>query len=72
VFGDHTAALGHLSHYANPRIQRHAIRVIMMVPVYALESWLAMRFEDYASYIETAREAYEALAVYRWGHSHCQ
>jgi len=57
-------ALGHLSHYANPRIQRHAIRVIMMVPVYALESWLAMRFEDYASYIETAREAYEALAVY--------
>jgi hypothetical protein len=35
-----------------------------MVPIYAVESWLALRFNQQKVYLETAREAYEAYVVY--------
>lgn len=35
-----------------------------MVPIYAIESWCALRFHYVAIYFETAREAYEAYVIY--------
>ena len=46
----------HLLHYGSPILQRYMIRVMWMVPIYAVESWLSLRFKEEAKYIETARE----------------
>eukprot|EP00282_Hemiselmis_andersenii_P011381 CAMPEP_0114137964 /NCGR_PEP_ID=MMETSP0043_2-20121206/16054_1 /TAXON_ID=464988 /ORGANISM="Hemiselmis andersenii, Strain CCMP644" /LENGTH=387 /DNA_ID=CAMNT_0001231871 /DNA_START=93 /DNA_END=1253 /DNA_ORIENTATION=- len=48
----------HLLHYVSP-LQKYYVRILWMVPIYAIESWLALRFKDQKIYLETAREAYE-------------
>ena len=53
----------HLQNFVSP-LQRHYIRVIAMVPIYAVESWLALVFREQRIYLEVAREAYEAYVVY--------
>jgi hypothetical protein len=54
----------HLLHFVRPELQRAYVRIIAMVPIYAVESWLALRFKDSAVYLETMREAYEAYTIY--------
>lgn len=54
----------HLTHWYSPSIQKWLVRIIWMVPIYSVESWLALRFRDKAIYIETVRECYEAYAVF--------
>ena len=41
--------LGHLTHYVTPDQQRYYIRILFMVPIYAIESWLALIFKVRAS-----------------------
>jgi hypothetical protein len=53
----------HILHYVSP-LQRHYIRILWMIPIYAIESWLALRFNNQKIYLETMREAYEAYVVY--------
>ncbi len=53
----------HLVWYVQPNSQRYIIRIIWMVPVYAIESWLALRFKEYALYMQAAREFYEAFVI---------
>jgi len=53
----------HVSNYVS-QLQRFYIRIIAMVPLYAIESWLALRFKDQALYFEVAREAYEAYVIH--------
>jgi hypothetical protein len=40
-------------------IQRHYVRILFMVPLYAVESWIALRFKDQHLYFETLREMYD-------------
>ena len=40
----------HLQNYVSP-LQRHYIRIMGMVPIYALESWLALTFRDQRIYL---------------------
>lgn len=54
----------HMLHYVRPDLQRYYIRILWMVPLYAIESWLALRYKDQGIYFETAREAYEAFVIY--------
>jgi hypothetical protein len=54
----------HMTHYVRPDLQRYYVRVLWMVPIYSVESWLALRFKDQKIYLETAREAYEAYVIY--------
>ena len=30
----------HLAHHSKPHVQRHVIRVLWMVPIYALNAWV--------------------------------
>lgn len=34
-----------LEYFSRPKLQIRVIRILWMVPVYALDSWLALRFE---------------------------
>lgn len=54
----------HLTHWNSPNIQKYVVRIIWMVPIYAIESWLALRFKSLSLYIETLRECYEAYAIF--------
>ncbi len=50
----------------NPLLQKYYIRILWMVPIYAIESWLALRFRGQKLFLETAREAYEAYVIYNF------
>lgn len=54
----------HLKNYTNPAIQKHVIRIAMMVPIYAIGSWLSLRYKDHALYIDLLRDCYEAFVIY--------
>lgn len=54
----------HLTHWNAPNTQKYVVRIIWMVPIYSVESWLALRFKSLALYIETLRECYEAYVIF--------
>lgn len=56
--------VSHLSNYNQPHVQQYVVRILWMVPLYSIESWLAMRFHKHAIYIETLRDLYESYVLY--------
>ncbi len=56
----------HLENYRMPRLQRHVVRILFMVPIYAVDCWLALRFKDQTIYFDTIRECYEAYVIYNF------
>lgn len=56
--------VSHLANYNQPQIQVYVVRILWMVPIYSIESWLAMRFHKQAIYIETLRDLYESYVLY--------
>ncbi|CAG8531389.1 15597_t:CDS:2, partial [Dentiscutata heterogama] len=53
----------HLQNYTRPNHQRYIVRIILMVPIYAIISWLSYRYFRYSTYYETIRDCYEAFAI---------
>ncbi|CAL1530878.1 unnamed protein product [Lymnaea stagnalis] len=58
--------LQHIINYTSPYLQRHIIRILWMVPIYALNAWFALRFPEAAIYLDTLRECYEAYVIYNF------
>lgn len=56
----------HLESYTEPKLQRYIVRILAMVPIYALNSWFALVFPHVAFYLNTPRECYEAFVIYRF------
>ena len=56
--------VSHLANYNQPHVQVYIVRILWMVPIYSVESWLAMRFHKHAIYIETLRDLYESYVLY--------
>lgn len=54
----------HLLHYRDPELQKYVVRIIYMVPIYSIESWLALVFKDGTVVFQTMRECYEAYVIY--------
>jgi len=54
----------HLHWNPNRELRKFVLRILFMVPVYALESWMGLRFKDGSLYWDVARECYEALVIY--------
>ncbi|KAK2985450.1 hypothetical protein RJ640_006746 [Escallonia rubra] len=54
----------HLAAYNQPEEQKFLIGLILMVPVYALESFLSLLDSDAAFNYEIIRDCYEAFALY--------
>lgn len=54
----------HLRNFTNKVQQRLIIRMIIMVPVYALDAWFALYFRSVAIYLNTLRCCYEAFVIY--------
>eukprot|EP01006_Ploeotia_vitrea_P067118 TRINITY_DN9646_c0_g1_i1.p1 TRINITY_DN9646_c0_g1~~TRINITY_DN9646_c0_g1_i1.p1 ORF type:complete len:440 (-),score=196.98 TRINITY_DN9646_c0_g1_i1:30-1349(-) len=49
------------SHY---HLRKYVLRILLVVPVYGIESWLGLRFTSTAIYFDTFRECYESFALY--------
>lgn len=54
----------HLQHYSRPQLQKYIVRILVIVPVYALGSFLSLKFVNQALYFDTLRDCYEAFVVY--------
>uniref|UniRef100_A0A8C7ZFF5 Transmembrane protein 184C n=2 Tax=Oryzias sinensis TaxID=183150 RepID=A0A8C7ZFF5_9TELE len=58
--------LQHLVHYTRPELQKPIIRILWMVPIYSLDSWIALKYPNIAIYVDTCRECYEAYVIYNF------
>jgi hypothetical protein len=56
----------HLHYYRRPDLQHYIIRILIMVPVYSIDSWFALRFRTAALYMDTMRECYESYVIYNF------
>jgi hypothetical protein len=50
-------------HYHKPTLQLYIIRILIIVPVYALLSWLSLTFPSIAIWFNTIRDVYERHAT---------
>ncbi|KAF3454762.1 hypothetical protein FNV43_RR05210 [Rhamnella rubrinervis] len=56
----------HLLNYTEPTYQRYIVRIIFMVPVYALTSFLSLVSQESSIYFNSIREVYEAWVIYNF------
>ncbi|KAG6531967.1 hypothetical protein ZIOFF_005804 [Zingiber officinale] len=56
----------HLLNYTKPVYQRYIVRIIFMVPIYALMSFLSLVLPDNSIYFNSIREVYEAWVIYNF------
>jgi len=54
----------HLLNYTQPKHQRCIVRILFIVPLYALYSLLSLIFPDQQTYFAVLRDCYEAYALY--------
>lgn len=54
----------HLTNYYQPNVQCYVVRILWMVPIYSIQSWLCLRYIEGAIYIETLRDFYESYVLY--------
>ncbi|KAK3158697.1 hypothetical protein QOZ80_2AG0140430 [Eleusine coracana subsp. coracana] len=57
----------HLSAFNNPEEQKFILGVILMVPCYAIESYISLANPDTSVYCGILRDGYEAFAMYCFG-----
>uniref|UniRef100_A0A3B4BDF1 Transmembrane protein 184a n=1 Tax=Periophthalmus magnuspinnatus TaxID=409849 RepID=A0A3B4BDF1_9GOBI len=59
----------HLRSYTVPNEQRYIIRILLIVPIYAFDSWLSLLFisnDQYYVYFDSVRDCYEAFVIYNF------
>ncbi|XP_060520504.1 transmembrane protein 184B isoform X2 [Cylas formicarius] len=59
----------HLRWYTNPAEQRWIVRILFIVPIYAIYSWISLLFFNsgsYYVYFFTIRDCYEAFVIYNF------
>lgn len=56
----------HLLNYTEPTYQRYIVRIIFMVPVYALMSFFSLVLNGSSIYFNSIREIYEAWVIYNF------
>ncbi|XP_058062016.1 transmembrane protein 184C [Anopheles bellator] len=56
----------HIVHFTQPLLQRHIIRILWMVPIYALNALLCLVFPRKSIYMDSIRECYEAYVIYNF------
>lgn len=55
--------LNHATHYSKPHEQKHIIRILAMIPIYAIVSFISYWQFRYAIYWQVIRDCYEAIAI---------
>ncbi|KAF7535537.1 hypothetical protein G7054_g5301 [Neopestalotiopsis clavispora] len=50
--------------YRKPLLQRYVVRILLMVPIYSLSSWISMVSTTAAQFLDPVRDIYEAFTIY--------
>mmetsp|Transcript_12420 Transcript_12420/g.16569 ORF Transcript_12420/g.16569 Transcript_12420/m.16569 type:complete len:361 (-) Transcript_12420:612-1694(-) len=53
----------HLTNWYMPTVQKYVVRILFMVPIYSVQSWFSLYFQNATFYIDTVRELYEAFVI---------
>ncbi|KAF9181019.1 hypothetical protein BGZ51_005755 [Haplosporangium sp. Z 767] len=53
-----------LKNYRKPLLQRSVVRILWMVPIFAISSWISLVSLDIAFYVDAFRDIYEAFVIY--------
>uniref|UniRef100_A0A336MEH5 CSON014398 protein n=1 Tax=Culicoides sonorensis TaxID=179676 RepID=A0A336MEH5_CULSO len=56
----------HIVHFTKPQLQKHIIRILWMVPIYALNAWFGLLYPAHSIYMDSVRECYEAYVIYNF------
>ncbi|ALC39132.1 CG5850 [Drosophila busckii] len=56
----------HVIHFTKPILQKHIIRILWMVPLYAGNAWIGLFFPKHSIYVDSLRECYEAYVIYNF------
>jgi hypothetical protein len=54
----------HIRYNNNAIMRKYCLRIILMVPIYAVNSWMGLYMPTHALYWDVLRECYEALVIY--------
>lgn len=54
----------HLIYYNKPYLQKYIVRILWMVPIYSVNSWVALVAPSSGVYLDVLRETYEAFVIY--------
>ncbi|GAP91918.1 putative DUF300 domain protein [Rosellinia necatrix] len=53
-----------LKNYRKPLLQRYVVRILLMVPIYSISSWVSMVSLKAAAFLSPIRDIYEAFTIY--------
>ena len=53
----------HLTHWFMPDVQKYVVRILWMVPIYSIQSYLSLRYHHARVYMSTIRDFYEAFVI---------
>ncbi|KAI2607605.1 DUF300-domain-containing protein [Hypoxylon fragiforme] len=53
-----------LKNYRKPLLQRYVVRILLMVPIYSISSWVSMVSSVAAAFLDPIRDIYEAFTIY--------
>ena len=56
----------HLRYYTVPDQQLWIVRILFIVPIYGLCSWLGLLWPQYTVYFSSLRSCYEAFVIYNF------
>ena len=56
--------LGHLFYYNEPNLQKHIIRILFMIPVYAVSTMASITYPEHMLVFAAIRDFYEAYVLY--------
>lgn len=55
---------GHLNSFSKPSLQRKIVGILWIVPIYAVNSWISLRFMGISVYVDMVRDCYEAYVLH--------
>ncbi|KAI1807611.1 DUF300-domain-containing protein [Daldinia bambusicola] len=53
-----------LKNYRKPLLQRYVVRILLMVPIYSISSWVSMVSLAASAFLDPVRDIYEAFTIY--------
>ena len=62
----HTQIFQHLRYYTVPGQQLWIVRILFIVPIYGLCSWVGLIWPHYSVYFDSIRSCYEAFVIYNF------